>query len=426
MPFRRKSRLNYLGKSIKRVDAPDKVTGRTRYTTDMEVPGMVHAYPVFSSIPFGRITKVDLGRAERADGFLAAVLAADIPGENQVGVIVEDQPLLAGETVRYIGDTIGLVVAETAAAAQAMAGLVQVKYEEYEPVLSINDSRADGGRRLHDSNLACTHQSLRGDLETGFARAAVVVEATFITPFQEHLYLEPQGCVAIPQPEGGVIIHGSLQCPYYVQRAVATALGLPMDRVRVAVAPIGGAFGGKEDVPSEICARAAVAATLLGRPVKMVYTRRDDVQLTSKRHPFKMHYRIGVSREGRLLAADVQLESNAGAYATLSPVVSYRATMQALGPYRVDNVRVVSRAYYTNLPPTGAFRGFGSPQAAFGHERIMDRIAAELGLDPIELRLRNILQPGDTTFTGQRLDSCAGAEQTLTKARAAADWPQPG
>ncbi len=398
------------------------MTGRTPYTPDLGLPSMVHAYPIFSKVPFGRVTAIDLEPLKEAPGFVAVVLAADIPGENQVGVIIKDQPLLAGEVVRYVGDTIGLVVAETAIAAHALAAMVPVQYEEYEPVLSLEAGKAGRGRRLHESNIACSHRTVRGDLEAGFAGSDLVVEGTFTTPYQEHFYLEPQGCLAVPEPEGGITIHGSLQCPYYVQRAVAGALGISLARVRVVAAPIGGAFGGKEDVPSEICARAAVAARLTGRPVKLIYDRRDDVQLTSKRHPFEMYYKVGVDREGRLLAADVLLECNAGAYATLSPVVSYRAVMQSLGPYRVQNVRVVSRAYYTNLPPAGAFRGFGSPQVAFGHERIMEHIAAQLGLDPPELRLRNLLRPGDMTFTGQRLQACTGAEKTLTKALSASGW----
>ncbi|MCH8837578.1 MAG: xanthine dehydrogenase family protein [Candidatus Marinimicrobia bacterium] len=414
--------MSYLGRSIKRVDGLGKVTGRTPYTPDLVLPGMVHAYPVFSNIPFGRITAIDLAAIKEAPGFIAIILAADIPGENQVGVIVHDQPLLADEVVRYVGDTIGLVVAETAAIAHALAELVQVKYEEYEPVLSMEAGRAGRGRLLHESNVACSHRSVRGDVEAGFSSSDLVVEGTFTTPHQEHFYLEPQSCLAIPEPEGGITIHGSLQCPYYVQRAVGGALGMSLARVRVVAAPLGGAFGGKEDVPSELCARAAVAAMLVGRPVKMVYDRRDDVQMTSKRHPFEMHYKVGVNRDGRLLAADVLLESNAGAYATLSSVVSYRAAIQALGPYRVENVRAISRAYYTNLPPSGAFRGFGAPQVCFGHERIMDHIAAELGIDPVELRLMNLIKPGDITSSGQRLDNCAGAEKTLTKARSTSGW----
>jgi CO/xanthine dehydrogenase Mo-binding subunit len=193
-------------------------------------------------------------------------------------------------------------------------------------------------------------------------------------------------------------------------------------------APTGGAFGGKEDIPSELCARVAVAAKVLNRPVRMVYSRSEDIQLTSKRHPFKMKYRVGVTREGKLTAAEVLLEENAGAYATLSTVVSYRAAAQALGPYVVSNVKVDSKSYYTNLPPNGAFRGFGSPQAAFGHERMMDIIAAELHMDPVEFRLKNIIHPGEETSTGQQLTEGVGAGETLRKAVDASRWKlfQPG
>jgi CO/xanthine dehydrogenase Mo-binding subunit len=414
--------LTYVGRSLSRVDAPGKVTGETRFLSDLYLDRMVYAYPVVSTIPFGRIVRIDDRPARRLAGFIAAYWAGDVPGENRVGVILDDQPLLADTVVRYVGDTIGLVVAETYAAARRIAAAVKVEYEPYDPYLSIEASKAARDRFIHDTNIACEHRSLKGDVDRGLAQSDLVVEATFVTPYQEHYYLEPQGCIAVPEADGGMTVYGSLQCPFYVQKAVARNLGVPYSKVRVIQAPTGGAFGGKEDVPSEVCARAALAARRLNRPVKLVYHRRDDVQMTSKRHPFQMRYKVGVTREGRLVAADITLEENAGAYATLSSVVSYRATMQAMGPYVIPNARVISTSYYTNLPPTGAFRGFGSPQAAFGHERIMDLIAHRLGLDPLELRLKNVLREDDVTLTGQHLKVSVGAQATLRRVRAVSHW----
>ncbi len=383
---------------------------------------MLHAAPVYSSIPHGLLFGLDFTPAESDPDFVAFFSASDIPGENQVGVIIEDQPLMADKIVRYIGDSVGILVAKTAESAQRLAQLVELKINVLDPVFSINESRDATENFLHETNLACQHQVKRGDLKTAFNEADHIIEATFETPFQEHYYLEPQGCIAQPSATGGIYILGSIQCPFYVQKAVSKALKLPFAKIKVEQAPTGGAFGGKEDIPSEVCTRAALAAHRLNQPVKMIYGRVDDAQLTSKRHPFQMHYKVGVSKAGKILAADIKLEENAGAYATLSSVVSYRSAMQAMGPYVIPNISVESRSYYTNLPPTGAFRGFGSPQAAFGHERMMDIIAAELNIDPVELRLQNVLKVDTETQTGHRLSASVGAEETLRTAAAAANW----
>ncbi len=418
------SDINIIGQSLIRPDAADKTTGKTRFLTDISVPGMVHAAPVYSSLPFGEIKEIDPAPAEEVEGFIAFVSASDIPAENQVGVIIPDQPLFAEKTVRYIGDSIGLVVAETPEAARKAARQVRISYTEQTPYLSIDESREATGHFIHETNLACHHRVRKGDVEEGFRKADQVISARFKTSYQEHFYLEPQACIVIPEKDEKITILGSLQCPFYIQKAVARVLGLSLEKILVEQAPTGGAFGGKEDIPSEVCARAAVAAVKVGRPVKVVYHRRDDIQLTSKRHPFQMYYQVGVKNDGTLVAARILLEENAGAYATLSTVVSYRSAAQAMGPYVIPNIHVDSNSYYTNLPPTGAFRGFGSPQAAFGHERMMDIIAEKLGMDPMELRLKNIVKPGSETQTAQILNASVGAEETIRQAAARAHWDQ--
>ena len=409
---------------MKRVDARGKTTGETKFLTDLSVELMLHATPVYSQVAYGELLGIDISQVEHDPDFIAFFSAADIPGENQVGVIFEDQPLMADKIVRYIGDSVGLLVARTDEAAQRLSSLINISVKPYEPILSINASRDATEQFLHETNLACEHQVKRGDLETAFQEADQIIEASFETPFQEHYYLEPQGCIANPTPEGGIYIVGSIQCPFYVQKAVARALKLPFAKIKVEQAPTGGAFGGKEDIPSEVCTRAALAALLLNKPIKMVYSRTVDMQLTSKRHPFQMHYKVAVSNAGKLLGAEILLEENAGAYATLSSVVSYRSAMQAMGPYEIDNIAIESKSYYTNLPPAGAFRGFGSPQAAFGHERIMDVIAHELKMDPIELRLKNVVRVDSHTLTGHHLSSSVGAEETLRTAGEASNWSQ--
>lgn len=414
--------LKYIGQSVPRVDGRDKTTGATGYLTDLHFDNMVHAYPIVSPVPFGRLTGIDQAPALELPGTIACYFAEDIPGINQVGVIKEDQPLLAQDAVRFAGDVVGIAAGETARDARQAAAAVVVSCEEYPPILSIDASREANDHFIHDSNLACSHRLDRGDIAAGFAAADHIIEAEFTTPYQEHYYLEPQGCIVEPEADNHFRVYGSIQCIYYVQKAVARAMGVPFSHVTVIQTPIGGGFGGKEDVPSELCARTAIAAHALNRPVKMVYRRRDDVQLTSKRHPFQMHYKVGVTNDGQLLAAEIELEENAGAYATLSAVVSYRATVQALGPYVIPNIKVRSNSYYTNLPPAGAFRGFGSPQATFGHERMMDVIAAELGIDPVELRLRNIIKTGNETATGHKLAVSVGAEETIRSVSTAAKW----
>ncbi|NQV38095.1 MAG: xanthine dehydrogenase family protein [Candidatus Marinimicrobia bacterium] len=414
--------MSIIGQSLTRPDAARKTTGETRFLTDISVENMVHGAPVFSSIPFGKFTKIGLLLAKEVEGYIDFVSAKDIPAENQIGVIIPDQPLFADKTVRYVGDSIGLVVAKTPEAAMAASRLVKVDYVEENPYLAIDESRYATENFIHKSNLACKHRVRKGDPDSGFKEADHIFEARFKTPYQEHYYLEPQACIVIPEKDGKIKILGSLQCPFYIQKAVARVFGIATNKILVEQAPTGGAFGGKEDIPSEVCARAAVAAVKIGLPVKVVYNRRDDIQLTSKRHPFQMHYKVGVKHDGTLVAANILLEENAGAYATLSTVVSYRSAAQAMGPYVIPHIHVDSNSYYTNLPPTGAFRGFGSPQAAFGHERMMDIIADKLNMDPVEIRLKNIVKPGSETQTAQVLNESVGAEETIIKAAKQAQW----
>ena len=418
-------RQHIIGKSQQRVDGRHKVRGQTLFLEDLDLPGVLDAAPVYASIAHARLFRLDYSQIESDPDFVDLITAEDIPGDNQVGVIIEDQPLLVTDHIRYWGDCTAIVVARSRPSALRLARAVKHLYESLEPVFSIADAR-NLKPGLHESNLACEHVLDRGDIQAGFNAADVIVEVDLQTPVQEHYYLEPQACVVEPDGQGGLLVRGSLQCPYYIQKAVARNLKLSYAQVRVEQTPTGGAFGGKEDVPSEVCARAALAAWKLQKPVRMVYSRHDDMQLTSKRHPFEMHYRVGVSKAGKLLAADILLEEGAGAYATLSSVVSYRAAMQAMGPYVIPNIKVHSRSYYTNLPPNGAFRGFGSPQAAFGHERVMDHLAEKLAMDPLEFRLQNVVTVGAKSLTGQSLNSSVGAAETLRQARRHSDWSNSG
>jgi CO/xanthine dehydrogenase Mo-binding subunit len=411
-----------IGQSMPRVDGLEKARGKTKFIADRSLPNLLHAYPVFSSFAHGRLTGTNTKSAESVNGYIDTFFAADVPGENRIGVILDDQPLFVHDKIRYNGDAVGIVVAETSEAAYRASKRVEVIAEELPPILSIDDSRHEQAALIHETNIACEHRVLNGDVDAGFAASSHIVTGSVKTGYQEHYYLEPQGCIVVPEDDGTITVYGSIQCVFYVQKAVSRNLGIPYSRVRVVQTPIGGAFGGKEDIPSEVCARTAVAAWKLNRPVKTIYRRADDMQATSKRHPSEISYKIGVDDSGKMLAGEVEIHINAGAYATLSSVVSYRASIQALGPYQVPNVRVHSTAWYTNLPPTGAFRGFGSPQATFGHERMMDKIARQIGMDPVEFRLQNVLKPGTSTTTGHRLETSVGAEETIEAATKLADW----
>ncbi|MGH9201944.1 MAG: xanthine dehydrogenase family protein molybdopterin-binding subunit, partial [Vicinamibacterales bacterium] len=255
----------------------------------------------------------------------------------------------------------------------------------------------------------------KGSIDEGFAQAEVIVEGEYRTGHQEQLYIETNGVIALPEADG-MTVYGSLQCPYYVHRALTVILGLPADRVRVVQAETGGGFGGKEEYPSHIAGHAALLARKAGRPVKLIYDRVEDMLATTKRHPAIVRHRTGVKRDGKLVAMDIEVTLDAGAYCTLSPVVLSRGAIHASGPYACPHIRIRGRAMRTNTPPNGAFRGFGAPQTQFGTEVHMDRIAETLGIDPVTLRARNALKPGDTTATGQKLAEDTSALAVLREA----------
>ncbi len=412
-----------VGAPVRRVDADDKATGRARYLDDITLPGMAHAALVFPGVAHANVRGVDDSPALSVPGFLMTITAADVPGENQVGCVDRDQPLLAGKRVRYSGDAIAITVAETPAAAREAARSIVLDLEELEGVFDAETAMRPDAPRVHDGdNAYLQYRVHRGDVDRGFDEADVIVERTFRTNHQEHSYLEPLGALAVPEDGGTITVYGTMQCPYYVQKAVAGVLGIPLARVRIVQTVTGGGFGGKEDVPSEICACAAVAAWRTGRPVKLVYTREEDFYRSSKRHPMVVRYKLGATRDGRFTAADINIVADAGAYSTLTPVVLFRSVAHATGPYEIPNVRTDGYGVYTNRQTTGAFRGFGQPQTIFANESVIDEIADTLGIDPIEIRLANCLAVGKRTATGQLLEESVGLPETLEIAREESGW----
>jgi CO/xanthine dehydrogenase Mo-binding subunit len=300
---------------------------------------------------------------------------------------------------------------------------VKVEFRELPGVFDAVLAMKPGAPLVHDGGNVFLHDKVRkGDIDAGFAEADVVVERTFRTYHQEHCYLEPLGALAVPEDSGSMTVYGTMQCPFYVQRAVARVLGLPLASVRVVQTVTGGGFGGKEDVPSEICACAALAAWKTGRPVKLVYSRKEDFLRSSKRHPMHVTFKLGATRDGAFTAASIRAVADAGAYTTLTPVVVFRAAAHAAGPYEIPNVSTDVYGVYTNRQTTGAFRGFGQPQVIFANESVIDEVADALGLDPMDIRIKNCLEVGKRTATNQLLTESVGLRETIERARELSGW----
>ncbi|MFI5166068.1 MAG: xanthine dehydrogenase family protein molybdopterin-binding subunit [Thermoanaerobaculales bacterium] len=413
-----------LGGRHERIDARAKVAGSTRFVGDLTLPGMLHAALATATVASARIVRIRVDAAREAEDVEAVLTAADIPGENLVGVIFPDQQLLVTDRVRMVGDRLAVVAARTPEAAWHAAGLVCA---DVEPLPAVHDARAalrPDAAKVHDTgNLIRTFVVRRG--ETARRRAEVVVQAEYYIGGQEHAYLEPQGCLAIPEGRERITIVASCQCPFYVQQAVARVLALPLAAVRVEQAPTGGGFGGKEDYPSEPAACAALLAWRTGRPVRLLLPRELDMQGSTKRHAMVVRHRWGADSRGRLQFAEVEAVLDAGAYIGISTVVGERANVSAIGPYHVPAVRVDTHVVYTNNLFGGAFRGFGAPQVTWAAEATMDKLARRCGLDPLEFRRRNLLDDRRRTLcTGQRLARPVLARECLDRAAALAGWDE--
>ena len=388
-----------VGRSVSRKDGMPKTTGAAKYVDDLSFPGMLYGRTIRSTIPRGRVRSISLDFDP--DGF-TVVDYRDIPGPrcNFVALIEDDQPFLVADEVNHLAEPILLLA--HADRERLAAAVVRVEYDAAEPVLDPETSPT-------------VFKELRirkGDVDAAIAGADLVVEGVYRTGHQEHVYIETNGVIAVPE-NGGMTVYGSLQCPYYVHKAVKHLLQLPDDRVRVVQTETGGGFGGKEEYPNILAGHAALLARKSGRPVKMVYDRVEDMLATTKRHPSVVRHRTGVTRDGRLVAMDIEVLMDGGAYVTLSPVVLSRGCIHAGGPYRCEHTRISGRVVMTNTPPNGAFRGFGAPQTQFATEVHMDRVAEALGMDPVRLREINALRPGDTSATGQVMGADCSALEAL-------------
>jgi CO/xanthine dehydrogenase Mo-binding subunit len=419
-----------IGQSPPRAEGRAKVVGGACYVDDLHLetrllgvrPGLLHGVTVRSPEPRGRIRGIRFLPGVPWDEF-TIVTAADIPGPNYIALIENDQPCLAAEQVNHAEEPVVLLAHPDRLLVRKAQKLVAIDIDPLPAVFDLDESLAGRERIWRSDNVFKRFTIEKGEAigsAAAWADAEVIVEGDYETGAQEQLYIEPNGMIAQASSVGGVTVWGSMQCPYYIHKALQSLFDLPAERVRVVQAETGGGFGGKEEYPSMIAAHAALLAWKSGQTVKLIYDRLEDMVATTKRHPSRTRIRSGFTRDGRLVALDIDFRIDGGAYMTLSPVVLSRGALHASGPYSCPNVRVLARAVATNAPPHGAFRGFGAPQSVFAMERHLDRAAARLGISPAELRRRNFLRDGQTTATGQVIrdgvDLVALQERALTLA----------
>jgi CO/xanthine dehydrogenase Mo-binding subunit len=389
-----------IGASVPRKEGRDKVTGRARYVDDMSLPGMIYGATVRSSIPRGKIRKISFGSNIAWDEFVI-VAAKDIPGRNCIALILDDQPCIADGVVNHPEEPILLLAHPDRHLLRKAVGAVSIEYDEMPALFEMEESERQAEIIWGADNTFKSYLIEKGDVNSVWAKAAHIIDGEYFTGAQEQLYIENNGVIASFDSEAGVTVWGSLQCPYYVNKALMALFGLPEEKVRVVQMETGGAFGGKEEYPSMIAGHAALLAMKSGRPVKIIYDRAEDMVATTKRHPSRTRHRTAVDANGKILGGEIEFVLDGGAYATLSSVVLSRGTIHAGGPYYWPSVRIRAKAVATNAPPHGAFRGFGAPQSLFAMERHMDRIAQVVGITPVEIRERNFLKPGMTTTTEQ-------------------------
>ncbi len=412
-----KQPLRAISRPLPRPDAIEKVTGRGIYADDLYVEGMLHARALRSAYPHARLKRVDVSRARALPGVVAVLTADDIPGRKDCGVHQVDWPVLCYDRVRYVGDAIALVAAESKAIAEEALRLIEVEYEPLPVVTDPRQALAEDAPAIHEEGNLLAHFHLQqGDPETAFAGADVIVEREYTTQTVEHGFIEPEAGLAVPEANGRITVYCGGQIPFSDRAQIAATLDVPETQIRVVNTLIGGAFGGKEDVSVQI--HVALLAQATRRPVKMVFSRQESLRVHPKRHATRIQMKTGARRDGTLVAHQVIIYGDAGAYASLSEHVMLRATTHAAGPYEVPNVVVDTYAAYTNNVPAGAFRGFGVTQSAFAMESQMDMLAEALGLSPLEIRRRNILAVGKKTLAGQVLTESCGLPETLERVAA--------
>ncbi|OSM95679.1 molybdopterin cofactor-binding domain-containing protein [Lonsdalea populi] len=410
-----------IGREAPRVDGLGKVKGSAVYGDDIVMKDMLYGVCRYADIAAGRVEAVDLDAALAVPGVVKIATWRDVPGESHIGVVMADYPPLVKDNIAFRGDVIAAIAAETYEAACLAADKIRVRYTPYAPITRVEEALKPDARPIHPGsagNVINRHHTIKGDIEAGFAAASHIFEREYEVGYQEHAYIEPESIIAwIDDNEQIMTLSGSVQNAHRVRGFVAKYLGLPQSRVNVKRAVLGGSFGGKDDIIDHLACRAALLSHLTGRPVKFTYNREQSMRESYKRHPYKMKYKIGLDDEARIQAIKIDVLADGGSYAGQTPFVTWRSAVQAAGPYRIPNVRVEVTGVYTNNNYTSAFRGFGAPQVILANESLMDEVAAALGLSPLELRRRNILQQGDTSMAGQVFsEHTVSAGEVLSKA----------
>jgi CO/xanthine dehydrogenase Mo-binding subunit len=410
-----------VGTSVPRMEGRDKVTGLARYVDDMVLPGMLYGATVRSRIQRGKIKAFTFGLGIDWKEFVI-VSPRDIPGKNCIALIEDDQPCLADGVVSHPEEPLLLLGHPDRHLLAKAVEAVSVEYDPWPAIFSMEESEKLSQVIWGADNTFKSYLIEKGDVDAAWENAEYIVEGEYTTGAQEQLYIENNGMIASFDPQQGLTVWGSLQCPYYVHKALMKLCKLPENRVRVVQMETGGAFGGKEEYPSMIAGHAALLAMKSGKPVKIIYDRMEDMAATTKRHPSRTRHRTAISRDGKILGGEIEFTIDGGAYETLSPVVLSRGAIHSGGPYYWPSVRIRAKAVATNTPPHGAFRGFGAPQSLFALERHMDRIARVLGLSSVEIRRRNFLRPGQTTTTGQTVQEEIDLGKLLDRALELSDY----
>ncbi|MFO7849347.1 MAG: xanthine dehydrogenase family protein molybdopterin-binding subunit [Spirochaetia bacterium] len=400
-------RNEVIGRSVSRLDVLEKVTGQARYCGDVNFGMQLYAKTVYSTHPRAKIKSIDTSRAEALEGVAAIITAKDVPYSNEM---FGKYPVLAEKEVKYIGDGVAVVAAESLATARKAAQRIRVEYEPVEGVYTLEDAIKPDAPKVHEDQETnvidhTTHKLYYGDVKKGFEEADTIIERTYKTQFVDQVYIEPEAVIAQPDPyRVGVEIHGSTQNPYTVQQNVAGVLGFKQSQVRVIQSVLGGSFGGKDESVMMMAARCSILALKTKRPVKMVLTREESILESAKRHPYLCKYKMGVKKDGTITAIEDTIYVQGGAYNNKSMFTNWRGSIHAAGPYRVPHVKTDIMSFYTNTIYGGAYRGFSAPQIVFATESLMDEAAAQLNMDPKDFRLKNCLRPNDTLPTGQVLD----------------------
>jgi CO/xanthine dehydrogenase Mo-binding subunit len=415
----RKEEFTCVGHSVPKVDALDKVLGRALYSEDISFPNMLYGRVLRAGIPHALIKDIDTTKAESMEGVACVLTAKDIPGNNRFGLYYQDQYALAQDKIRYSGDAVAVLAAESDEIAREATKAIKVTYHELPAVTGVHDALAEEAPKVHEKGNLLQHNRIcKGDIDEGFHIADIVVENTYRTQVVDHAYLETESGIGRLDESGNLVIWSANQCPYRDRRQIAQVLGMGENRIRVVRATTGGAFGGKDDVTVEIHIGLLVQAT--GRPVRLVLDREESFTSQTKRHAIEIWTRWGASRQGKLTAMEGRVYGDTGAYAGLGAFVIRRCGLFLAGPYYIPHVKVDSYSVYTNNVMASAMRGFGVTQAAIAHESQMDELAKKLGFNPLDFRLMNALDKGLSTGFGQVLKKSVGIKPTLQKVKEAA------